>query len=86
LAIRVKRRIGKHRLSRRLIDKLADLVLVLRDKQATRPMKMVAVAAIVYFLNPFDLIPDALPFGWVDDLAVATAAIIQLRKMGYFDR
>lgn len=26
-----------------------------------------AVAAILYFLNPFDLIPDFLPAGFIDD-------------------
>lgn len=39
------------------------------------PMKtMVAVvAAVIYFLNPFDLIPDILPgIGLTDDLAILT--------------
>jgi uncharacterized membrane protein YkvA (DUF1232 family) len=32
---------------------------------------LVIVAAIIYFLNPFDLIPDSVPvFGLVDDAAV----------------
>ena len=29
-----------------------------------------ALAAIIYFLNPFDLIPDILPGGFIDDIAV----------------
>ncbi len=29
-----------------------------------------AIAAIVYFLNPFDVIPDLLPGGYIDDVAI----------------
>lgn len=28
------------------------------------------VAAIIYFVNPFDLIPDFFPGGFIDDAAV----------------
>lgn len=34
-----------------------------------------AIAAIVYFLNPFDIIPDILPGGFIDDVAVITWVI-----------
>lgn len=40
-----------------------------------------ATAALVYFVNPIDLIPDALiGIGFVDDLAVLTAVVRALRK------
>lgn len=41
----------------------------------TVPLKAVLIilAAILYFLNPFDLVPDAIfGFGFADDLAVLT--------------
>ena len=35
-----------------------------------------AIAALVYFVDPFDLIPDAVPvFGLLDDAAVITAVV-----------
>ena len=40
-----------------------------------------AVAALVYFVNPVDLIPDALVgLGFADDIAVVGAVVRALRK------
>jgi uncharacterized membrane protein YkvA (DUF1232 family) len=37
---------------------------------------LMAIAALVYFLEPFDLIPDGVPvFGLLDDAAVITAVV-----------
>jgi uncharacterized membrane protein YkvA (DUF1232 family) len=34
---------------------------------------LMVVAAVIYFVSPFDLIPDAIPvFGFIDDAAVLT--------------
>lgn len=39
-----------------------------------------AVAAIIYFLNPADLIPDALAgIGFIDDVAVITTVVHAIR-------
>lgn len=39
------------------------------------------VAALVYFVNPIDLIPDALVgLGFLDDVAVVSAVVRALRK------
>lgn len=39
------------------------------------------VAALLYVINPFDLIPDAIPFvGLLDDAAVVAACISMVRK------
>ncbi len=40
-----------------------------------------AVAALIYFVNPVDVIPDALlGIGFVDDVAVLTAVISAIQK------
>ena len=40
-----------------------------------------ATAALIYFVNPIDLIPDALiGIGFVDDIAVLTAVVRAIRK------
>lgn len=39
-----------------------------------------AVAAIIYFVNPIDLIPDAIPgIGFIDDVAVIGAVVNAIR-------
>ncbi len=38
-----------------------------------------ALAAILYFLNPFDLIPDLLPGGFIDDIAAIAWVIKKIR-------
>jgi uncharacterized membrane protein YkvA (DUF1232 family) len=38
--------------------------------------RAIAIGALLYFINPFDLIPDALVgVGYLDDIAVASVAI-----------
>lgn len=49
------------------------LVAYARGRYRRIPLKAVitVVAAVLYFLNPFDLLPDAIPgLGLTDDLAV----------------
>jgi len=38
-----------------------------------------AVLALVYFVNPFDLLPDVLVFGFVDDFMVIAYVLASLR-------
>lgn len=38
------------------------------------------VGALVYFLNPFDLIPDFLIFGYLDDLFVITNVLSLIKS------
>jgi len=38
-------------------------------------------AAIVYFLNPFDIIPDFIPFtGFIDDISILSFVINSIRS------
>jgi len=40
-----------------------------------------AIAAILYFVNPFDLIPDFIPgIGYLDDAVVIALAVASIRK------
>jgi uncharacterized membrane protein YkvA (DUF1232 family) len=44
-------------------------------------VKAVAIAALGYFICPFDAIPDFIPgIGWLDDAATLTAAIKSLNR------
>ncbi|MCK4294613.1 MAG: DUF1232 domain-containing protein [Planctomycetes bacterium] len=54
----------------------------LTGKYRDVPLKtiLLAIAAIIYFLNPFDVIPDFIPVvGYVDDAAVIAYAINSIR-------
>lgn len=41
-------------------------------------IKMLAVAALIYFLQPFDALPDYIPLiGWADDIIVVAVVVKQ---------
>ncbi len=46
------------------------MYLMMKDPLVARAAKVEVAAALVYLLNPFDLMPDMLPIGLVDDIAV----------------
>ena len=53
---------------------------MLSDPAVSKAKKAAAVGALLYFINPFDAIPDFVPFaGFVDDAAVIAAAVTFLR-------
>ncbi|MBI5402270.1 MAG: DUF1232 domain-containing protein [Ignavibacteriae bacterium] len=75
----------------KLIKQLTLSFMMLKDykeKHYTNiPWRTIAliVAAILYFINPFDIIPDLLPFlGFTDD-AVAFAAIFKSAQTDLMD-
>lgn len=37
-----------------------------------------ALAAILYVISPLDILPDLIPFGFVDDIAIVTWAIAKM--------
>ena len=41
---------------------------------------VLSIAALLYFVNPFDLIPDFLGFGLLDDIGVIGFAMSQMRS------
>jgi len=54
----------------------------MRDPKAPASAKGVAIAALLYFVVPIDVIPDWIPIvGFADDAAVITAAVAWLGPM-----
>lgn len=54
------------------------------EKFSISPMAIaIVVGALLYIVSPIDIIPDAIPvIGFIDDAAIITAAIAQIRKIG----
>ncbi len=79
----VMRGISRQRITAKLAAALADgkmvketlyqvvaMFLMMKDPLVAGTAKVEVAAALVYLLNPFDLMPDMLPVGLVDDIAV----------------
>ena len=73
-----------------LLGKILDDLIVLfrlvkawgRGKYSRMPIKTITliIATLLYFVNPFDIIPDFLPvIGYVDDAAMIAAGIQAIR-------
>ncbi len=57
------------------------LVRLARDERVPAVAKVIAGAAVAYFISPVDAIPDLIPFvGHVDDLALALFTVEQVVK------
>ena len=56
------------------------LVKLVQDPDVPQNKKIKLVAAIVYFISPFDILPEAIlgPVGYLDDLALATYVLNDL--------
>jgi uncharacterized membrane protein YkvA (DUF1232 family) len=75
----------------RLIRQLTLSLQMLKDYKTKAylniPWRTIAlvVAAILYFINPFDIIPDFIPFlGYTDD-AIAFAAVFKSAQTDLYD-
>ena len=74
---------------KQLLRALPDLVRMIArlvvDPALPRSAKIALLAAAVYLVSPFDLIPDFIPFvGYLDDVLVA--AIVLDGILNYVDR
>jgi|GEM_PF-2587274 len=56
------------------------LLKLSRDKDVPVMSKAIIGAGIAYFVMPMDIIPDILPGGWIDDMAVAIIVLSYLIK------
>lgn len=69
-----------------LKSRVLTLFEAIRSNQIPVRHKAVCMGAILYLLNPFDLIPDAIPgIGYLDDFAVITLALGYLARTGKKD-
>jgi len=61
------------------------IYFALRNPQVSRGRKVEVVLAVIllvfYIVNPFDLIPDFLPFGFIDDLIIVPLAIYFIERL-----
>jgi len=72
-----------HRLRGDFLELLGMIRAWASGKYTVVPWKslLMAIAAVLYFVNPFDLVPDFLPLtGLVDDVAVLAYVLRSLQK------
>ena len=62
----------------RIIEHALTLYILLREESVPIWVKGTIVAALGYFICPIDVIPDFLPFGFVDDIAVMALVVAEL--------
>ncbi len=73
-----------------LNDRMEDINVLVRlikawsagtYRQIPKKAIVAATSSLLYFLNPFDLIPDVIPFsGFLDDVAVITYVLASLKS------
>lgn len=76
----IRKYISKVKMGKKLIDDIEFLI----DSIKKHPLKYgtIVVAALLYLLNPIDLIPDTIPFvGFADDAGVIAAAVATIKRM-----
>ena len=72
-------------MSRKGLVKIKDTLILIRDylsdiatgkyKEYNGKKLIIIVAAIIYVVTPFDLLPDFIPPGWIDDISIVGWAI-----------
>lgn len=68
-------------IGRKVILPALELYITLRGDRIKGSQKVLIVAALGYFVTPFDAIPDITPFiGYSDDLAVLMATTYRIFK------
>ena len=78
---RVKAGLGKmHRGPiKEIWGKVQSLAQMIKDPDVAWKSKVIAIAALIYLVSPFDAVPDVIPFaGLADDVAVIVAVVSTL--------
>src|SRR5262249_37885330 len=66
----------------RLVGLVKEAYGYVTDPRVPKRYKVLAIAALLYFINPFDAIPDWIPgAGYVDDAGALAALIMSIRKI-----
>jgi uncharacterized membrane protein YkvA (DUF1232 family) len=63
------------RLGEKFVGALNFLWQAMTNPRTPYKAKLIAISALVYFISPFDIVPDFLPFGFTDDGAAIAAAV-----------
>jgi len=75
----VKAKIRSSKIGKSLGHVAQTLVQTLKKEGITSKSGMLAAGALLYLINPFDLIPDAAPvLGYLDDFAVLSLVVTRL--------
>lgn len=65
-----------------IVEKALLLYAILTDRGTPKWVRALVLAALVYLINPFDAIPDALPgIGYIDDLGLI---VITLERLSHY--
>lgn len=72
-------------MSRKGLVKAKDNLILMRDylsdiatgkyKDYDGKKLLIIIATIIYVVTPFDLLPDLIPPGWIDDISIVAWAI-----------
>jgi len=62
----------------KVLRQALTLYVLLKDKDVPKWVKVSIVGVLGYFIFPLDLIPDFLPGGYIDDIAMMAGAARQL--------
>lgn len=61
---------------RKFKDKISAMYKMLKDPSASPVNKVIAAIALLYIINPIDIIPDIIPgLGYLDDIAMILIAV-----------
>lgn len=80
LSRKVERKVSKAKIGRNFVSHVKFLMKAITEKIPAKS-RALAMGALLYFVNPFDLIPDALMgVGYLDDFAVLALVCAYLAK------
>ena len=66
----------------KLVRLARDVYRYVTDPRLPQKYKIMGLAALLYLINPFDLIPDFVPgAGYIDDLGALTAFVVAVGKV-----
>lgn len=66
----------------RLVGLVKEAYGYVTDSRVPNRYKLLAIAALLYFINPFDAIPDWIPgVGYIDDAGALAALVMSIRKI-----
>jgi uncharacterized membrane protein YkvA (DUF1232 family) len=82
IAERLPAKLARIAKDQKLVTLARDAYRYTTDPRVSQKYKVMGLAALLYLLNPFDLIPDFLPgAGYLDDVGALTAFVVAVGKV-----